>query len=328
MPPALASPRARALPDAMRAARAPPPTHLASRQPPRKMEAAPGTRGSRGERARASAARGETRGRGGHRRAPVGPRVRAPAVYGGGNHRCGACAAADGAPCDAAAATTRRAPCLSMPRGTCSAAKWRWEGHRRSSVITRRARRNVGSRKLDEISTARRLRGFSVGDAAGECRAAAVATTHHRRARSRRAPPPGAARVAMAMEETRTSARASSSPSDVPRPPISASDSALSMTKRPKSRTSWSARLTATPRAHTSSPPFRRRSDATGHAERCAEPRRARESRGGFPRDERSLDARGSVRGRRRLAAPGGRVRQVFPVLQRPGVGEGAPRRG
>ena len=96
---------------------------------------------------------------------------------GGGNHRCGARDAADGAPCVAAAATTRRAPCLSMPRGTCSAAKWRWEGHRRSSVITRRAHRNVGSRKLDEISTARRLRGFSVGDA----RRASVAQPRSRR---------------------------------------------------------------------------------------------------------------------------------------------------
>ena len=220
MPPALASPRARALPDAMRAARAA--AADASRVAAASAEdgGCAGDDGALEANARARAPRAARPAAAEDTAEPPWVHVfaRQPST-GGGNHRCGACAAADGAPCDAAAATTRRAPCLSMPRGTCSAAKWRWEGHRRSSVITRRARRNVGSRKLDEISTARRLRGFSVGDAAGECRAAAVATTHHRRARSRRAPPPGAARVAMAMEETRTSARASSSPSDVPRPP-------------------------------------------------------------------------------------------------------------
>ena len=71
--------------------------------------------------------------------------------------------------------------------------------------------------------------------------------------------------MAMAMEETRTSARAPSSPSDVPRPPISVSDSAR-RDETPERRTSWSARLTATPTHHTIPSVAATQPDARGDA--------------------------------------------------------------
>lgn len=127
MPPALALPRARAFSDATRAARA---CLDASRFAAASEEEAGGAEGKWGleVNARARAPRAA-------RPAAAEDTAEPPWVHvfarelstRGGDRWYGARAAANGEPCDNAAATTRRAPCLSMPRRTCSAAKWRRE---------------------------------------------------------------------------------------------------------------------------------------------------------------------------------------------------------
>ena len=123
MPPALALPRARAFPDAMRAARAclDASCFAAASE---EDEGGAEDEGPLEANARARAPRAA-------RPAAEEDTAEPPWVHvfarqqsmRGGDHGYGARAATDGAPCDAAATTTRRAPCLSMPRGTCSAAK-------------------------------------------------------------------------------------------------------------------------------------------------------------------------------------------------------------
>jgi hypothetical protein len=122
MPPALALPRARALTDAMCAARA---CLDASRFEAASAQDEGGAEdeGALEANARARAPRAARPAAAEDTAEPPWVHVfaRQPSTV-GGDHGCGARAAADGAPCDAAAATTRRTPCLSMPRGTCAAA--------------------------------------------------------------------------------------------------------------------------------------------------------------------------------------------------------------
>ena len=122
MPPALALPRARALTDAMCAARA---CLDASRFEAASAEDEGGAEdeGALEANARARAPRAARPAAAEDTAEPPWVHVfaRQPSTV-GGDHGCGARAAADGAPCAAAATTTRRTPCLSMPRGTCAAA--------------------------------------------------------------------------------------------------------------------------------------------------------------------------------------------------------------